>query len=137
MADIWEYPPAIIDRETFELVLEDMPRYVQSYEKLFAEKRRELDKAQKRIREIDSIIQKLYEDNLDGKISDERFARMTATYEQEQKELEARVLNLPDIISKAKVQRLNIDSFLAQLNYPANRKNRHSWIAPNYADIFS
>ena len=82
MADIWEYPPAIIDRETFELVLEDMPRYVQSYEKLFAEKRRELDKAQKRIREIDSIIQKLYEDNLDGKISDERFARMTATYEQ-------------------------------------------------------
>ena len=99
---------------------------MQSYEKLFAEKRRELDKAQKRIREIDSIIQKLYEDNLDGKISDERFARMTATYEQEQKELEARVLNLPDIISKAKVQRLNIDSFLAQLNYPANRKNRHS-----------
>ena len=63
-------------------MLESMQRvlwYVQSYEKLFAqrqleefgekqkkelaEKRRELDKAKLRVREIDGIIQKLYEDN--------------------------------------------------------------------------
>lgn len=67
------------------------------------------------IRKLDEIIQRLYEDNLDGKVSDERFARMTATYEQEQKGLETRVLELRDIISKAKVQRLNIDSFLTQV----------------------
>lgn len=68
-----------------------------------------------RITKLDSIIQRLYEDNLNGKISDERFAKMTATYEQEQKDLQARVITLREVIDKAKVQWLNIDSFLAQV----------------------
>ncbi len=76
---------------------------------------RELEQSMQRISKLDSIIQRLYEDNLDGRISDERFARMTATYEQEQKDLEARVITLREIISKAKVQQLNIDSFLLQV----------------------
>ena len=76
---------------------------------------RELEQAMQRITKLDGIIQRLYEDNLDGKISDERFARMTATYEQEQKDLEARVIALREVISKAKLHRLNIDSFLAQV----------------------
>lgn len=76
---------------------------------------RELERATQRIRKLDEIIQRLYEDNIDGKVSDERFSRMTATYEQEQKTLEARVIELQDVISKAKVQRLNIDAFLAQV----------------------
>ena len=76
---------------------------------------RELEQAMQRITKLDSIIQRLYEDNLDGKISDERFFKMTATYEQEQKDLEGRVATLREIISNAKHQRLNIDSFLAQV----------------------
>lgn len=76
---------------------------------------RELEQAVQRISKLDGIIQRLYEDNLDGKISDERFAKMTATYEQEQKDLQARVTLLREAIAKAKVQRLNIDSFLAQV----------------------
>ncbi len=76
---------------------------------------RELEQSTQRIHKLDEIIQRLYEDNIDGKISDDRFAKMTATYEQEQKDLEARVLVLKEDISKAKVQRLNIDSFLTQV----------------------
>jgi hypothetical protein len=76
---------------------------------------RELEQAMQRITKLDGIIQRLYEDNLDGKISDERFARMTATYEQEQKDLEAKVTTLREVIAKAKLHRLNIDSFLAQV----------------------
>ena len=67
------------------------------------------------IAKLDGIIQRLYEDNLDEKISDERFAKMTVTYEQEQKNLQARVIVLREIHSKAKVQWLNIDFFLAQV----------------------
>ena len=81
----------------------------------FRECNRELEQATQRITKLDSIIQRLYEDNLDGKISDERFAKMTATYEQEQKDLQARVIVLRETLSKAKAQRLNIDSFLAQV----------------------
>ncbi len=74
-----------------------------------------LEQATQRITKLDGIIQRLYEDNLDGKISDERFAKMTATYEQEQKDLSARVIVLRETLAKAKTQRLNIDSFLAQV----------------------
>ena len=82
------------------LVLESMQRvmwYVQTYEKLFAqrqmedfgekkkkelaEKRRELDRAKRRVTEIDGIIQKLYEDNAMDRISDERFATMSMSLE--------------------------------------------------------
>ena len=81
----------------------------------FRECSRELEQATQRITKLDSIIQRLYEDNLDGKISDERFAKMTATYEQEQKDLQERVIVLRETISQTKSQRLNIDSFLAQV----------------------
>ena len=47
-----------------------------------------------RIKKLDSIMQRLCEDNIDGKISDDRFSRMSATYETEQKQLEARVSEL-------------------------------------------
>ena len=81
----------------------------------FRECSRELEQATQRITKLDSVIQRLYEDNLDGKISDERFAKMTSTYEQEQKDLQARVITLRETLATAKTQQLNIDSFLAQV----------------------
>ena len=40
--------------------------------------------AEKRINELDDLFEHLYEDNVSGKISDERFATMSARYESEQ-----------------------------------------------------
>ena len=40
------------------------------------------------IAEIDRIISRLYEDNISGKVSDERYIRMSGEYEAEQKALE-------------------------------------------------
>ena len=57
-------------------------------------------------------MQRLYEDNVDGKISDERFARMARTYEDEQRQLESRKVELDAFIAIAKERRLNVDSFL-------------------------
>lgn len=73
---------------------------------------KELEQAKSRIAKLDTIAQRLYEDNLDGKISDERFARMSATYDAEQKELEQRQTELQEFIDKSKEQTLNVDSFL-------------------------
>jgi len=64
------------------------------------------------MQKLDAIIQRLYEDNLDGKISDDRFAKMTASYEQEQTELEARVAELHDLMEAAKAKSDGIESFL-------------------------
>lgn len=73
---------------------------------------KELEQTKSRIAKLDTIIQRLYEDNLDGKISDERFARISATYDAEQKELEQRQIELKEFINKSKEQTLNVDSFL-------------------------
>ena len=77
--------------------------------------KRELEQSQARIHKLDEIIQRLYEDNIEGKISDERFARMSATYEAEQKGLEARTAELEAAIAEAKEARLNVDSFLSMV----------------------
>lgn len=73
---------------------------------------KELEQAKSIIIKLDTIVQRLYEDNLDGKISDERFARMSATYDAEQKKLEQRQAELQEFIDKSKEQALNVDSFL-------------------------
>jgi len=49
--------------------------------------RQDLEIAEKRIAEIDSVIMKLFEQNTFGKITDERFEKMSSAYENEQKEL--------------------------------------------------
>ena len=46
--------------------------------------KRELEQAQARIHKLGEIIQRLYEDNVEGKISDERFVKMSENYDTEQ-----------------------------------------------------
>ena len=81
-------------------------------DKSMRDSRRELEQAQARIAKLDEIIQRLYEDNIEGKISDERFAKMTANYEAEQQTLEKRVTELKSIMTENKESALNVDHFL-------------------------
>ena len=75
--------------------------------------RKEFDQAKARISKLDTIIQRLYEDNVEGTISDERFMKMSTTYESEQKELNARVTALRYFIDHAKEKSLNAEHFLS------------------------
>ncbi len=81
--------PAIIDEETFLLVQE------------LAQKRKELSKAKKRAVEIDRLIQKIYEDNVNGKISDERFATMSMAFEEEQRQIKSSIPNMEQRLETA------------------------------------
>ena len=76
---------------------------------------RELAQAEERIGKLDSLIQRLYEDNVEGKISDERFAKLSASYEAEQNALESRVKELRQFINAAKEDQLNVDSFIGMV----------------------
>lgn len=97
----------IREKVLYGLVLESMRRvlyYVQAFEKDFVQrqfekstkeqrkelskKRRELAKSEKRIAELNVLFQRTYEDNVNGKLSDGRYALMSASYENEQKALE-------------------------------------------------
>jgi len=52
-----------------------------------ATKRREYDKAKRRVSELDKLFTQLFEDRTLGNLSEERFKRMSNAYEQEQMEL--------------------------------------------------
>lgn len=91
-------------------------RSLRETEKLRAENKASLDKAVRRIAEIDGIIQKLYEDNVSGKISDERFAKMTATYETEQNGLQQTAQRLKDEISAVREEGESVDRFMKLVN---------------------
>ena len=52
-------------------------------------RKKRLAEVQKRIGELDTIFQRIYEDNIIGKLSDERFMKMSKGYEDEQHTLQA------------------------------------------------
>ncbi|MBR6045685.1 MAG: recombinase family protein [Ruminococcus sp.] len=63
-------------------------------------------KSEKRIAELDKLFSKLYEDNVSGKVSDERFEKLSAGYEAEQKQLKSTIAELTSFI-EAKEQKSN------------------------------
>ncbi|MBQ3973763.1 MAG: hypothetical protein II628_06305 [Lachnospiraceae bacterium] len=69
--------------------------------KELAERRRELHRAKKRIAEIDGLIQKLYEDNAKGKLSDDRYATLSMAYEDEKQKLNAAFLEMQSHLETA------------------------------------
>lgn len=78
--------------------------------------RQQLQKDEYRSKEIDSIIQKLYEDNLLGKISDERFVKLSQSYEEEQKQLQTSISDLTEKLAKQQEDSLNISKFMARIS---------------------
>lgn len=78
--------------------------------------RQQLQKDEYRSKEIDNIIQKLYEDNLLGKISDERFVKLSQSYEEEQKQLQASISDLTEKLTKQQEDSLNISKFMARIS---------------------
>ena len=67
-------------------------------ERKIRESKKELEQSMSRVSKIDLLIQRLYEDNVEGKISDEQFIKMTSAYENEQQTLNVRITELNKII---------------------------------------
>ncbi len=73
---------------------------------------REIETSEERIDKLDKIIESLYEDKVTGKISEERYLKMSDTYEAEQATLKERVKTLKAEIEKAKAQDDKILDFM-------------------------
>ena len=77
-----------------------------------AAKRKELDAAEKRIAELSAIFKRLYEDSVTGRISDERFAELSADYEAEQRQVREHAAELQAELSKAQEASVNAERFM-------------------------
>ena len=74
--------------------------------------KRLLAKHERRIDELDKLFTRLYEDNVLGKINDERFAQMSAGYTDEQKKLKEDAENLRSLIGAQEQKSSDISRFL-------------------------
>ena len=114
-----------------QLVLETIQKvaeFVQGFEPvfvyLFAKKNAEgrekniramklkAEQSKKRIAELDKLIERIYTDNVMGKISDERFAIMSANFEAEQKELREALTEIEQSIVTAETEKVDMKRFL-------------------------
>ena len=77
------------------------------------QKRRALDKARRRIAELDALVKRIYEDNVSQKISDERFAKLLTDYEAEQKSLTVQADVLEKELAEQEEKAVRMDKFLA------------------------
>ena len=74
--------------------------------------KQKLNRAQRRHKELDGLIKKLYEGNATGKIPDKHFNRLLAEYDEEQTELETAIVELQKQIENADADRLKTDRFI-------------------------
>lgn len=78
-----------------------------------AARKREMEATEKRMTEVKAIFKRLYEDTVSGRITDERFAELSADYEQEQTELKERIASLQAEQDKAQESAANAEKFLS------------------------
>ena len=86
-------------------------------------KQKELNSLIARDKELDTLFEKIYEDNVSGKISDERFSKLSVKYDTEQKELNIRVKELEDELAKKQNKSVSTDMFITSVRkYTRARK---------------
>lgn len=117
-----------------EIVLEAIQKtawYVQNFEPVFLYQfakqntkareqsirslKQKIEKSRKRIAELDRLFARIYEDNTLGKLSDERYARMSADYEKEQKELLAAEESDEQTVREMEQERIDLNQFLTAM----------------------
>ena len=82
-------------------------------EKSIREDKRRLEKAKKRLADIDKLITRIYEDMVLGSLSQERYQKMLEGYEAEQAALNNEVIGLKDWVATCEKMEDNVDQFLA------------------------
>ena len=124
----------ITDEALQVIVLENIQRvisYIKSYEDLFikeqlakstqdelkhiSKNKKELEQAKKRVIEIDNLFMHIYEDNISGKITDERFRNLSFNYDKEQKELKIKIEQLSKDIENTEKKDTDITKFISNV----------------------
>lgn len=79
-----------------------------------AANRKQMAQAQKRVEELDGLFVHLYEDNVSGKLTDERFTMLSAKYDAEQKELRELIIMLENEIATQEQQTTQVEDFVSK-----------------------
>lgn len=124
----------ISDDALKSIVLENIQRvisYMKDYEDLFIQEqlakstqdelkqisknRKELEKSKNRVIEIDSLFMHIYEDNVSGKISDDKFRNLSYNYDKEQQKLKLKIEQLSKDIENTEKKYTDVTRFISNV----------------------
>lgn len=116
---VWMHMKAVISYVTrhesyFRAVMEHKLRL--SSEEAIRANKKQLAQADKRLVELDRLFIHIYEDNVAGKLSDERFSMMSQSYEDEQTQLKAEIQTLQQDIEVQERQIENLEQFIQRVH---------------------
>lgn len=96
-------------------IKEQLAKCSQNEEKQISKSKKELEQAKKRIIEIDNLFMHIYEDNISGKITDERFRNLSFNYDKEQKELKTKIEQLSKEIDNTEKKTTDLTQFISNV----------------------
>ena len=96
-------------------VQEQLTKFTQDELKKIAKNKKELKKAKNRIIEIDNLFRHIYEDNVSGKITDDRFRNLSFNYDNEQKELKIKIEQLAKDIDNTEKKETDLTQFISNI----------------------
>ena len=124
----------ITDEVLQNIVLENIQKvisYMKSYEDLFIQEqlakstqdeikkisnsKKELEKAKNRVIEIDNLFRHIYEDNVSGKLTDDRFRNLSFNYDKEQQALKLKIEQLSKEIDNTEKKETNLTQFISNV----------------------
>ena len=94
-------------REASDITMRERDREI-------AKQKGELAKAEIRFTELDAIIKRLYEDNISGKLTDERFVKLSREYEREQDTLKTVIETTRKELKEQEKSKSNVKGFIAE-----------------------
>ena len=96
-------------------IKEQLAKSTQDEIKRISKNKKELEKAKNRIIEIDNLFMHIYEDNVSGKITDDRFRNLSYNYDKEQQELKLKTHQLSKDIENTEKKDTDITQFISNV----------------------
>jgi len=96
-------------------IKEQLAKSTQDELKQISKNKKELEQAKKRIIEIDNLFMHIYEDNISGKLTDERFRNLSFNYDKEQQELKIKIEQLSKEIDNTEKKTTDLTQFISNV----------------------
>jgi hypothetical protein len=125
---------AYVSRHEGEFIREAAEISAREHDKGLVADKQALTKAEKRVDELDGIIKRLYEDNLSGKLTDERFIKFSRDYENEQEKLKTSIEAMRHDLKQREQKRINTKHFIAATKKYTDLKELDSSVISEFID---
>lgn len=96
-------------------IKEQLAKSTQDELRQISKNKKEIKKAKSRIIEIDNLFKHIYEDNVSGKLTDDRFKNLSFNYDKEQQELKIKIEQLSNEIENKEKKETDLTQFISNV----------------------